>query len=173
MAKAVADILRLIAELLPPPVTSTVGMLGGQSVIGQRLKAGARRSRAVARAFAAALLACLARPTRVGSSGWLCSTTFLASAALIETWPSSSTLVGLPSELSSSAVRIPRSGASREEFQRSMPPRQRCLTSGNYLLAFAAVDRRLEISVIEDDEGRAGGRSDAWALSGGGREAGR
>ena len=89
MAKAVADILRLIAELLPPPVTSTVGMLGGQSVIGQRLKAGARRSRAVARAFAAALLACLARPTRVGSSGWLCSTTFLASAALIETWPSS------------------------------------------------------------------------------------
>lgn len=70
-----------------------------------------------------------------------------------------STLVGLPSELSSSALRIPRSGASREESQRSMPPRQRCLTSGNHLLAFAAVDRRLEISVIEDDEGRAAGEA--------------
>ena len=92
-----------------------VGMLGRQSVIGQRLKAGARRSRAVEGAFAAALLACLARPTRVGSSRWLCSTTFLARGAdrnlAIEL-----TLVGLPSELSSSAVRIPRSGASREEF---------------------------------------------------------
>jgi hypothetical protein len=78
-----------IAELRPPPVTSTVGMLGRQSVIGQPLKAGAPRSRAVARAFVAVLLACFARSTRIGSSRWLCSTAFLASAALIETWPSS------------------------------------------------------------------------------------
>jgi hypothetical protein len=30
MAKVVADILRLIVELRPPPVTSPVGMLGRQ-----------------------------------------------------------------------------------------------------------------------------------------------
>jgi hypothetical protein len=88
MAKAVADILRLIAELRPPPVTSTVGMLGRQSVIGQRLKAGPAQSRC-----RKGLRRSLAGVPCAADTGWVVQMAVLdhvlGERGVIETWPSS------------------------------------------------------------------------------------